>query len=229
MPQRDVPSPPTPGGPVAKALLSHMQANGPRLRALLAEEAEGARDLTPAGEAGIRAHLRFVAETLAALAMPHQATRLEGFAETLPTRLDDHAGEREEAEARAREALAFETTLQLGEGAADDPAVQGMIARRARLLTALQLFLRLLDEALAPDGGLGEHALEWMSRNQSTLSVLNARTGLRTQEARGARVQGPDVQTLAQAAMVQAHVRFLVEALGAGMAGGAGGGSPAGA
>jgi hypothetical protein len=207
----------TPGGPVAKALLSHMQANGPRLRALLAEEAEGAADLTPAGEAGIRAHLRFVAETLAALATPNHATRLEGFAENLPRLLDAHAGERAEAEARARDALAFEATLQLGDDAPDDPSLQAMLARRARLMTAMHLFLRLLDEALAPDGGMGSGALEWMGQNQSMLSVLNARTGLRQQEARGARAQGPDVQILAQASMVQAHVRFLVEAIGAGM------------
>jgi hypothetical protein len=204
---------------VAKALLNHMQANGPRLRALLAEEAEGAADLTPAGEAGIRAHLRFVAETLAALAAPGRATRLEGFAEHLPELLAAHEGERADAEARAREALTFEATLQLGEEARGDPSLQAMLARRARLMTAMQLFLRLLDEALAPDGGVGAAALEWMGRNQSMLSVLNARTGLRAQEARGARVQGPDVQTLAQASMVQAHVRFLVEAIGAGMSG----------
>lgn len=202
---------------MAKALLGHMQANGTRLRELLTEEAEDADDLTPSGEAGIRAHLRFVAEALAALAAPGHAPRLERFAEDLPQLLDAHRRERAEAEERARRALAFEVTLQLGDDAPEDPSVQGMLARRARLMTAINLFLGLLDEALSPDGGMGAAALGWMSRNQSMLSVLNARTGLRTQEARGARAQGPDVQTLAHAAMVQAHVRFLVEALGAGM------------
>jgi len=57
---------PRPTAPAAQALLGWMQLNAPRLREILEEEAEFADDLSPAGDAAVRAHLRFVAEALAA-------------------------------------------------------------------------------------------------------------------------------------------------------------------
>ena len=64
--------------PTARGLLAWMQAGGPRLRALMAEEAATAEDLSPAGDAAVRAHLRFLAEALAANAGPGRAGALAG-------------------------------------------------------------------------------------------------------------------------------------------------------
>jgi hypothetical protein len=96
-----------PAGPAAQGLLFFMQANAPRLRELLDEEAAaGADDLGPAGDAAVRAHLRFVAEALAANAAPAARESLEAFARELPARLSE------------RESLLDEELREVGEGAA---------------------------------------------------------------------------------------------------------------
>lgn len=213
-------STPPAGGPVARALLAWMSANGARLRALLEEEADRGEDLSPAGEAAIRAHLRLVAEALAAHAAGPRGARLRTLAERMPALLEERAGARAAGAEEARAALGFEVRLQLGEGG-EDPSLGGMLDRRARVLAAAGFFLDVLDEALAPDPPVGPSARAWMRESQSLLSVLNARTGRRTLAAREApegRMGEIDPETaarVAQAAMLQAHVRFLVEALGA--------------
>lgn len=205
----------TAGGPIVMALLAWMQHHTPRLHALWHEEAEATGDAAPAGDAAIRAHLRLVAEALAAHAAPGHEGALERLAAELPELIAHNAGAIEEAVARAREALAFELGLQLGEGARDDPANRAMLGRRARVLALFGFFLRARDDALAPDPPRAEAVEAWMRRQQGLLSVLNARTGRALAARAGAGAGADDTARIAQAAMLQAHVRFLVEAIGA--------------
>jgi len=74
-----------------------MQTNPARLRGLLDEEAAGAADdLSPAGDAAIRAHQRFVAEAIAANAAPATREAADEFARELPDHLGDGARADEE-------------------------------------------------------------------------------------------------------------------------------------
>jgi hypothetical protein len=217
-----MPSPPTvpaPSGPGVRALLVWMRANPSRLRGLLVEEAaRGEDDLTPCGDASIRAHLRFVAEALAANAAPGARACAEGFAAAAGDLLCDSGLLAEEVE-RVGEAHAFEVSRQFGMDAGEDPAMRVVIERRVRLGAWLRVFLRELERAgvLSPD--VTPSALRWMADNQvhlaDTIFAMD-RAAKRAELDRG----GPDaiaatdaVNRIGQAATVQAHMRFLVEAI----------------
>ena len=91
-----------------------MQQNGSRLRELLDDEGDGAHDLSPAGEAAIRAHLCLVSEALAATAGPATREGLKDLAVALPERFDDdEAGLDGELEL-LKDAAAHELNLQFG-------------------------------------------------------------------------------------------------------------------
>ena len=214
-----------PGQALARELLAWMSAHGARLGTLLAEEAERdpESDLSPAGEPAIRAYLRLVAEALAAGGDTEVAAGAARLAERLPVLADERRGELDEEVAAGQGALAFEVGLQLGAGADEDPSTRGMIERRARVTAWLRFFLARLDDELAPAGRqVAAPALAWMGANQSLLSVLNSRTGHRVRQRDAERGGGgadeEELRRVAQAAMLQAHVRFLVEALGAALA-----------
>jgi hypothetical protein len=211
-----VPSP----HPAVRGLLVWMQANTPRLRALMGEEAADADDLSPAGDAAVRAQLRFVAEALAANAGPGQAADLEDFAAELPARLEAAEGRVAEVEERMADAAAFEAERQFGESARDDPSLAALLERRFRLNAWMRLFLEALDDARPGRAPVTPAATAWMTAHQDHLAdtIFGIdRAAKRAELARG----GPDaiaspevVNRIGQAASLQGHVRFLVEALG---------------
>jgi hypothetical protein len=197
-----------------------MQANPSRLRELLAEEvAQGADDdLSPSGDPSIRAHLRFVAEALAANAAPGGRDAAEAFAASAGDRLRDSDLLAEEIE-RVGEAHAFEVSRQFGMDAGEDPAMRSVIERRVRMGAWLRVFLREVDRAGALPSEVAPAAMEWMAGNQTRLAdtiFAMDRAAKQAELERG----GPDaiaasdaVNRIGQAATVQAHVRFLVEAI----------------
>ena len=197
-----------------------MQQNGSRLRVLLDDEGDGAHDLSPAGEAAIRAHLRLVSEALAATAGPATREGLEDLAVALPDRFDDEAGLDGELEL-LQDAAAHELDLQFGaERAGSDPMLRETIERRLRVQAWSRFFLRLVGEA-ADDDGFADAALTWMGDHQTQLAETIFSMDRRAKEAEIAR-RGPRavddaalVNQIGQAAMLQAHVRFLVEAVSA--------------
>jgi hypothetical protein len=209
---------------VARGLLAWMQANNPRLVALMGEEAAGAADLSPAGDAAVRAHLRFVAEALAANAGPGQAEELTAFAAELPQRLEAAEPRVAGLEERMADAAAFEADRQFGAGAGDDPSLAAVLERRLRITAWLRLFLEALDAARPGRPAVAPVAAEWMAAHQDHLADVIFgvdRAAKRAELARG----GPDaiaspevVNRIGQAASLQGHVRFLVEALARGLA-----------
>lgn len=205
--------------PVSQALLAWMQQNGGRLRALLDEEAGGAADTSPMSDAAIRGHLRFVAEAIAAHAAPGTRESLSAFAAELGARADASAEWLADALAQQREAMAMELDLQFGDEAADDPTVRKVGERRMRLTAWHRLFLHLLDEAL----GTGDATTTgtWMADHQARLGDLIFATDRSAKQAVIERegdigLDDPErVNLIGQAATLQAHTRFLVEAIGA--------------
>lgn len=206
-----------PAAPVARALLGWMQLHAARLRELLAEEAEDAEDLSPTGDAAIRAHLRFVAETLAANAAGDTRGALEEFARELPHRLTAEAVE-DETE-RVGHAMAIEAKLQFGDSAGEDPELQPHLDRTVRIEAWSRAFLRMLDEALPPGRAVADDTIAWMTENQVKLANVIFAMDRRAKQAEVAR-GGPDaiasadaVNRIGHAVVMQARTRFLVEAL----------------
>ncbi len=133
--------------PTARGLLVWMQTHHARLLELVDEESAGTDDISPAGDAAIRAHLRFVAEALAANAGPGQAAELEDFAEHLDQRMDVAAASMGDVLEQLEDATAFEAESQFGDGVAADEAFVGVLERRLRVDAAIQTFLEALDQA----------------------------------------------------------------------------------
>ena len=207
--------------PTARGLLVWMQSNPGRLRALLDREAVGAGDLAPAGDPAVRAHLGFVAEALAANAAPAAAPTLERFAARLPELLAAREGEVDRQIRRVGEAHAFEVDLQFGAEAQEDPSIHSMLDRRVRVAAWTRVFLDALDEAREPDDPIAPGVLEWMGERQVRLADTIFAMDRRAKQAEIDRA-GPDavaspvvVNRIGQAAMLQAHTRFLVEGLAA--------------
>jgi hypothetical protein len=207
--------------PAAQGMLGWMQANPARLRELLDDEAAGAEDLGPAGDPAVRAHLRFVSEAIAATAAPASAAALAGFARDLPGLLAAREDRVDEEIRRVGEAHAFEAELQFGEGSGEDPAMPGLLDRRVRIAAWARVFLAALDEARAPAAPAAPAVLEWMAGHQDQLADTIFAMDRRAKQAELDR-GGPDaiasaevVNRIGQAATIQAHTRFLVEALAA--------------
>ncbi len=211
--------------PAARAVLASMQADGTRLRVLIDEELEAAGgadapadELTPAGDPAIRAHLRFLAEALAATAAPGESG-MARLAEGLPSALADAEGARLAAEIeRVGDATAFELELQFGGEVVDDASLHAVADRRIRIAAWTRVFLDELDAARHGPPIAGA-TLAWMGERQVKLADTIFSMDRRAKQAEIARsgpraVDDPDtVNRIGQAAMLQAHVRFLVEAL----------------
>jgi hypothetical protein len=207
--------------PAAQGLLGWMQAHPARLRELLDDEARGAEDLSPAGDPAVRAHLRFVGEALAATAAPAAAPALEAFARDLPALLAASEDRVDEEMGRVGEAHAFEAALQFGDHAGEDPGMRAVLDRRVRVAAWTRVFLAALDAARAPAEPVAPAVLAWMAEHQAGLAdtiFAMDRRAKRAELDRG----GPDaiaspevVNRIGQAAVVQAHARFLVEGLAA--------------
>ncbi|MEZ0285103.1 MAG: hypothetical protein ACAH79_07705, partial [Thermoleophilia bacterium] len=163
-----------------------MQTHLGRLRELLDREAEGQDDLAPAGA---------------------------------PALLADRLDRVDEEIRRGGEAVAFELDLQFRGETADDPGVRAMVDRRLRIGAWTRVFLAELDAARAPAPPVADQVLAWMGERQTQLADTIFAMDRRAKEAALAR-GGPDaiadaavVNRIGQAAMLQAHTRFLVEAL----------------
>lgn len=198
-----------------------MQQNSARLRTLLEAEAAGEGDLSPAGEPAIRAHLRLVSEALAATAGPATRDGLEQLALELPNLFTEREAEIADQMARQAEAAEHELDRQFGvDRAPDDPSVRGMADRRMRVDGWLRLFLRWAGQAI-DDDGFAPAALAWMDAHQTDLANTIFAMDRRAKEAEIARsgeaaVDDPViVNRIGQAAMLQAHTRFVVEACAA--------------
>ena len=210
---------PRPTAPAAQALLGWMQLNAPRLREILEEEAEFADDLSPAGDAAVRAHLRFVAEALAANGAGATGEALAALARDF----DEHltmAVVDDETE-RGAGAMAVEAAIQFGEAAGEDPELQPHLDRTVRIEAWQRAFLRRLDGVLPPDRAIAARTIAWMAENHVKLANLIFAMDRRAKQAEVAR-GGPDaiasaeaVNRIGQAVVVQARMRFLVEALAA--------------
>jgi hypothetical protein len=94
-----------------------------------------------------------------------------------------------------------------------------MVDRRLRIGAWTRVFLAELDAARAPAPPVADQVLAWMGERQTQLADTIFAMDRRAKEAELAR-GGPDaiadaavVNRIGQAAMLQAHTRFLVEAL----------------
>jgi len=96
-----------------------------------------------------------------------------------------------------------------------------VLDRRVRVAAWTRVFLAALDEARAPAPPAAPAALEWMAAHQTQLADTIFAMDRRAKEGEMARggadaVASPEVvNRIGQAAMLQAHTRFLVEGLAA--------------
>jgi hypothetical protein len=94
-----------------------------------------------------------------------------------------------------------------------------MIDRRMRIAAWTRVFLDALDEARPGQEPAAPAVLAWMGERQALLADTIFAMDRRAKEAEMARggadaIASPeDVNRIGQAAMLQAHTRFLVEAL----------------
>jgi hypothetical protein len=176
--------------PTARGLLVWMQTHHTRLLELVAEEGANSGDASPAGDAAIRAHLRFVAEALAANAGPGQAAELEGFATHLAIRMQ-----------------------------AASESMDGVLERRLRVDASIQVFLEALDRARPDRVPIRQPTLAWWKANSRRLAHTifaldrGAKQALLDRGQQDAVADPEIVNQIGQAAMLQGHIKFLVEAL----------------
>jgi hypothetical protein len=200
-----------------------MKEHGDRLRELLREEGEEAEDRSPAGEAAVRGQLRFQTEALAATAPTALRWALERFAGELPQRFEGETGMLEEELQRVSEAAGFEARMQFGDAVGEDPSFVAVVGRSVLISAWSRFYLRLLDEALGEEGRLAAAAGSWMDGREEELALMIFSVDRRAKQAEIARggqeaVSDPDrVNLIGQAALLQARMRFLLEAVSAGM------------
>ena len=204
--------------PTARGLLVWMQQHHTRLVELLGAEAHEVGDIDPAGDAAIRAHLRFVAEALAANAAPGQAEELSAFADELPARMDRAAAGLDEVFEQLEDATAFEVESQFGD-LSEDTAFVGVIERRLRVDQAIQAFLEAFDQARPTQTPIRAATLAWWKeharRLAHTIFTMDRAAKQRELDRGGAdAIANPDVvNRIGQAAMLQGHIKFLVEGI----------------
>ena len=198
-------------GPAAAAMLEWMEANQPRLLQRMMEEApDPDASLDELFDGAMRAHLVRVAEALAEQMGGEPGARLEATLDEIERGLHDAEAFRQEHDA-VMAATLHEARLQFGPNASEDPRTREWSDRRATMMAWPRLLVRLVDEQLAVfDIALAPPAFAWIAANTRRLGRLGLRT-LETHMEHGR--AGPEVA--GQAASLQTHVRFLVEALGA--------------
>ncbi len=205
--------------PTARGLLVWMQMNNSRLLELVDDEAGDSVGLGPASDAAIQAHLRFVAEALAANAAPGQAAELEDLAQDLDARMARAAETLGDVFEQLEDATAFEAESQFGASVSDDTAFVAVLQRRLRVDAAVQTFLEALDQARPDHAAIRQPALDWWKANARRLAHMIFQADRAAKQAlidRGqtAAVNDPEiVNQIGQATMLQGHIKFLVEAL----------------
>jgi len=205
--------------PTAQGLLVWMQTHHGRLLELVDEESAETGDTSPAGDPAIRAHLRFLAEALAANAGPGQAAELEDFAAHLDERMHAAAASIGDVLEQLEDATAFEAESQFGAAVADDEAFVGVLERRLRVDAAIQTFLEAFDQARPDRAPIRQPTLAWWKANSRRLAHTifsldrGAKQALLDRGDDDAVANPEVVNQLGQAAMLQGHIKFLVEAL----------------
>lgn len=196
--------------PATAFMVAWMEANKPRMWELMMARA-------PAPEAAfaevfdgvMQAHLLLAGEALAARLGGEAEERLHaGRAAIADGLVDPQALARERA--LLLDAALREARLQHGELAGEDPQIRDRCARRAAMMAPMRRLTLVLDEQLAPLGiALAPATFTWMHANGRRLRRL----GLRAREIH---MEQGEVgrKTAIDAASLQAHVRFLVEAWG---------------
>lgn len=206
------------------ATLAWMREHGEQLRELVTQEQGDDPDPVPGGDPAIRAHLRFLARALEATAAPDVAGRLAGFADDLPEWFAGSQDLYEEHLTTGIGAIALEEHLQFGVLPGSDPSLDAGLERRVRIGGWIRIFLLGLELRLGPSAdGLEGETLSWMGAHQRELAQLIFSLDRRAKSsARHSAGEPVDLKTqdeIGQAAVVQGHVRLLVEALDSTLAG----------
>src|SRR5947208_17069456 len=114
--------------------------------------------------------------------------------------------------------------MQFGEAVGEDSSFVAVVSRGVLITAWSRFYLRLLDEALGEGGRMAAAADGWMDGREDELAGMIFSIDRRAKQAEIARggeqaVSDPDrVNQIGQAALLQARMRFLVEAVSAGMA-----------
>ena len=207
------PSPLTPA-----QTLAWMRENGGLLRELVSREQGDDPDPAPAGDAAIRAHLLFLATAIDTTAAPELSERVVGFAHDLPDWFDEHRDLYEQHLATGVGAIALEEHLQFGVRPGSDPSLDAGLQRRVRIGGWIRIFLLGLEYHLGPSAdGLEGATLAWMGSHQRELArlvfSLDRHAQASARDAGGGAVDLDIQDAIGQVAVVQGHVRLLVEAL----------------
>jgi len=202
--------------------LAWMRGHGDLLRGLIAEEA-GDSLPAPADDAAIRGHLRFALAAVEATADAQLAGRIAGLSRELTGWFADGVEIYEAHVARGAGAVALEEHLQFGVRPGTDPSLDEGLMRRVRIGGWMRLALLGLEERLGPAAdGVADEVLQWIAAHQGELGRLIVTLDRRAKAAAGASAASDlAVQDeIGQAAVVQAHVRLMVEALARTLPGG---------
>ncbi len=195
-----------------------MRENGGLLRDLVSQEQGDDPDPVPAGDAAIRAHLRFATAALDATAAPDLAERIAGFGDDLPEWFEEGRPLYEEHLATGVGVIALEQHLQFGVQPGSDPSLDAGLQRRVRIGGWIRVFLLGLERHLGPSAdGLEAATLTWMGSHHRELArlifSLDRHAKASGREAAGGPVDLDTQDAIGQVAVVQGHVRLLVEAL----------------
>ena len=206
------------GAPAVGDVLAWMSEHGRRLRELVTAEQEGERELAPADDPAIRAHLRYAAEALAATAPEPLATGLAGFADALPEWFTECQPLYEDHLAAGVGAIALEEHLPFGTPPGVDPSLDAARHFRLRITAWVRIFLIGIERWLGPAAdGLAEEVLEEIRGRSGDLGRMILSFGTAAKSAARAASGGPvDIETqdeIGQVAAVQGHVRIMLEAL----------------
>lgn len=204
--------------------LAWMSAHGPELLALVADEQRGEDDLSPGGDAAVRAHLRYAASALAATGPDGLRERLLDFAGGLPAWFEEGRPLYEDHLDAGHGAIALEEHLQFGTSPGHDPSLDAGLHRRLRIGGWIRVFLLGLELRLGPaHDGFARQVLDAMGARHRELSrlilALDREAKAAARRAGGERATDLDTQDeIGQAATVQGHVRVLVEEAGRALA-----------
>lgn len=196
--------------PATAFMVAWMEANKPRMWELMIARAPGPdAPFADVFDGVMQSHLLLAGEALAAWLGGDAEERLRAHREAIAAGLADPAalaGER----SRVRDAALREACAQFGDSAGEDPQIRDQCERRAVRAAPMRRLTLLLDDQLAPLGiSLVPATFDWMNANGRRLRRL----GLRTREMQAEQGRA-DRTTAVEAASLQAHVRFLVEAWG---------------